>query len=53
MNVTPNGALGTNVTYNINATDARSFQQMIAQDPSFIYAVTLRGQNMIPGAGGL
>jgi len=42
----------TNVTYNINATDARSFQQMIAQDPSFLYAVTLRGQNMIPGAAG-
>ena len=61
MQVTPNSQIGqsnsqssmTNVTYNINATDARSFQQMIAQDPSFIYAVTLRGQNMIPGAGGL
>ena len=49
--VTPNSAMGTNVTYNINAVDARSFQQMVAQDPSFIYAVTLRGQNMIPGGG--
>ena len=49
--VTPNGAMGTNVTYNINAVDARSFQQMVAQDPSFIYAVTLRGQNMVPGGG--
>jgi len=61
MSVTPNSQIGqsgqnqnsmTNVTYNINATDARSFQQMIAQDPSFLYAVTLRGQNMIPGAAG-
>jgi lambda family phage tail tape measure protein len=55
MNVTPNDKINSgnntihNVTYNINATDARSFQQMIAADPSFIYAVTLRGQNMIPG----
>jgi lambda family phage tail tape measure protein len=61
MSVTPNSQIGqsgqnqssmANVTYNINATDARSFQQMIAQDPSFLYAVTLRGQNMIPGAAG-
>jgi hypothetical protein len=56
MTVTPNNQLNNasptthNVTYNINAVDARSFQQMVAQDPSFIYAVTLRGQNMIPGA---
>ena len=49
--VTPNNAMGTHVTYNINAVDSRSFQQMVAQDPSFIYAVTLRGQNMIPGGG--
>jgi hypothetical protein len=53
MNVTPNSAMGSNVTYNINAVDAKSFQQMVAQDPSFIYAVTLRGQNMVPGGGGL
>jgi len=61
MTVTPHNAIAsggqnpsssTNVTYNINATDARSFQQMVAADPSFIYAVTVRGQNMVPGAGG-
>ena len=49
--VTPNSGMGANVTYNINAVDARSFQQMVAADPSFIYAVTLRGQNMVPGGG--
>ena len=53
--VTPNSEINnastTHVTYNINAVDSRSFQQMIAQDPSFIYAVTVRGQNMIPGGG--
>ena len=55
MTVTPNSEINnastTHVTYNINAVDSRSFQQMVAQDPSFIYAVTLRGQNMIPGGG--
>jgi Flp pilus assembly pilin Flp len=33
----------TSVTYNINAVDAKSFKQMIAADPSFIYAVTMQG----------
>lgn len=49
--VTPNDQIGgsTNVTYNINAVDARSFQQLVAQDPEFIYAVTLRGQRSMPG----
>jgi lambda family phage tail tape measure protein len=32
-----------NVTYNINAVDAVSFKQMIARDPSFIYAVSQQG----------
>lgn len=57
--IIPNNALGnsqaaaatpTNVTYNINAVDAMSFKQMVAADPSFMYAVTLRGQQMVPGA---
>jgi lambda family phage tail tape measure protein len=55
--VTPNDQLGlggasntTNVTYNISAVDAMSFKQMVAADPSFMYAVTLRGQQMVPGA---
>jgi len=39
---------GTNVTYNINAVDAMSFKQMIAQDPSFIYAVSQQGAKGVP-----
>lgn len=45
--VTP--MMGTNVTYNINAVDAMSFKQMIAQDPSFIHAVAMQGAKGIPG----
>lgn len=49
--VIPNSQLGTstNVTYNINAVDARSFKDMIAQDPSFIHAVASQGARAIPG----
>ena len=47
--VTPNNALGGNVTYNINAVDALSFKQMIAKDPSFIYALSLQGARTVPG----
>lgn len=50
--VIPNNQIGggsTNVTYNIQAVDARSFQQLVAQDPEFIYAVTLKGQRSMPG----
>lgn len=39
----------TAVTYNINAVDAASFRQMIARDPEFLYAVTQKGANSIPG----
>jgi lambda family phage tail tape measure protein len=46
--VTPMGG-GTNVTYNINAVDAMSFKQMLAQDPSFIYALSLQGSSGIAG----
>ena len=48
--VVPMGAGGgsTNVTYNINAVDARSFKEMIAADPTFIYAVTQQGAKSIP-----
>jgi len=45
--VTPMGG-GTNVTYNINAVDAQSFKQMLAQDPSFIYALSMQGGGGIP-----
>ena len=47
--VVPNNQLGgTNVVYNINAVDAASFKQMIARDPSFIYAVSQQGAKSIP-----
>lgn len=47
--VTPNNQLGgNNITYNINAVDARSFKQLVAQDPGFIYAVTEQGRKSIP-----
>lgn len=39
---------GTNVTYNINAVDAQSFQQLVARDPQFIFAVTEQGRRSLP-----
>lgn len=33
-----------NITYNINAIDARSFQELIASDPEFIFSVTEQGR---------
>lgn len=53
-NVIPNNQLGmgvterTMVTYNINAVDARSFKQLVAQDPEFIYTVTQAGARRVP-----
>lgn len=49
--VTPNEQLGggTFVTYNINAVDAMSFKQMLARDPSFLYAVAEQGRRKLPG----
>lgn len=50
-NVTPNSQLGlgtTNVVYNISAVDAMSFKQMVAADPSFLYAVTEQGRKTLP-----
>lgn len=38
----------TAVTYNINATDARSFKELVASDPAFIYNVTRLGARRIP-----
>lgn len=49
--VTPNEQLGfgtTNVVYNISAVDARSFKELVASDPSFIYAVTEQGRRTLP-----
>ena len=39
---------GAPVTYNINAVDARSFQQLVAADPEFIYNVTRAGARRMP-----
>ena len=47
--VIPNGGLGGSVTYNINAVDAASFKEMVARDPSFIYAVSMQGARTVPG----
>tara|TARA_R110000764_G_scaffold51692_4_gene112949 strand:+ start:1285 stop:3117 length:1833 start_codon:yes stop_codon:yes gene_type:complete len=51
--ITPNNALGGGstqpVTYNINAVDARSFKQLVASDPEFIYNITRVGQRRLPG----
>jgi hypothetical protein len=56
--VVPNHALGssggtpmggmTNINYNINAVDARSFKQLVAQDPEFIFSVTQAGARRMP-----
>ena len=50
--IIPNEQLGmgrtTKVTYNINAVDARSFKQLVAQDPEFIYTVTQAGARRVP-----
>ncbi len=40
----------TNVTYNISAVDARSFQSLLASDPSFIFALTEQGRKSFAGA---
>jgi hypothetical protein len=47
-NVTPMGGGSTSVTYNINAVDAQSFKQMLAQDPSFIYGLSMQGAKGVP-----
>jgi lambda family phage tail tape measure protein len=46
--VTPMSSGSTVVNYNINAVDAMSFKQLVASDPSFIYAVTEQGRKSIP-----
>ena len=51
-NITPMDGMSpsaTYVTYNISAVDAMSFKQMLARDPSFLYAVTEQGRRSLPG----
>ena len=43
-------ATGTNITYNIQAVDAMSFKQMLAQDPTFLHAVAEQGRRSLPGS---
>ena len=38
----------TVVNYNINAVDARSFKELVARDPEFIYSVTQLGARRLP-----
>ena len=51
--IIPNSQIGgqgnqTYVTYNIQATDAASFKQMVAQDPKFLHAVVEKGRRSLP-----
>jgi hypothetical protein len=39
---------GTNVTYNIQAVDAPSFQALVARDPEFIFNVSRAGSRRTP-----
>ena len=48
LNKLGGGASPMNITYNIQAVDAMSFKQMVARDPSFLYAVTEQGRKTIP-----
>lgn len=42
------GGGATQVTYNINATDAQSFKTMLARDPEYLFAVTQAGARRMP-----
>jgi hypothetical protein len=42
------GAGASQVTYNINAVDTQSFQQALARDPEFLFAVTQQGAKSLP-----
>jgi TP901 family phage tail tape measure protein len=42
------GGAAASVTYNINAVDTQSFQQALARDPEFLFAVTEKGARSIP-----
>ena len=42
------GGSMTQVTYNISAVDSRSFKDLVASDPAFIYNVTRAGARRIP-----
>jgi hypothetical protein len=37
------------ITYNINAVDVTSFQNLLARDPGYLHALVIKGQKSIPG----
>ena len=43
------GMGSTQVTYNINALDSRSWKQMLAQDPEYMFNLTQAGARRVPG----
>ena len=43
------GGGSTTVIYNINAVDARSFQQLLASDPAILYQLTEQGRKSFGG----
>lgn len=49
--ITPLDGMATQqfVTYNINATDARSFRDLLARDPGYIHALAQAGARRVPG----
>jgi len=47
--ITPMDQMGGSVTYNINAVDARSFQELLTRDPGLIHALATKGSMRIPG----
>lgn len=48
-NVTPMSGMG-NVTYNIQAVDAQSFQALLARDPGALHAIAEQGRRTMMGA---
>ena len=46
-NITPMNGMGGNVTYNINAVDARSFQELLAKDPAAVHAILDRSRRQL------
>ena len=49
-NIIPNHQLGGGTSQNItiNAVDTQSFQQALARDPEFLFAVTQQGARSLP-----
>jgi phage-related protein len=49
-NITPFDQMGgSQVIYNINAVDAKSFRDLLARDPGYIHALASKGAAKVPG----